>query len=633
VCCDGFFCFYTKANFVRAQNIERKYYMYMTSKEILEKYIKFYTDKDHKLIPNMSLIPEGDSTLLFVNSGMFPLVPYLSGQLHPLGKRLVNVQRAGRFQEDLDEVGDSRHTTAFHMIGNWSLGDYFKKEQLPWIYEFLVDVVKLDPRRLFATVFEGDQYAPKDTISVDIIKGIFKKHGIDAEVGQRIYECGRDKNWWQRGDAVGELGGPDSEIYYYLGEGSGEGKNPSEYENEYLEIGNSVFMQYKRTVDGGWEELAQTNVDFGGGLERIAMVVQKKHDIFETDMFWPIVEKIQKLSGKKYTESAEVTRSMRILADHMRGSVFMAMDGVAPGNKDREYILRRLLRRIVRTGMSLGVMQDISSNLVGVVCTTCSWLYPELPSMEANIKEVFAAEEDKFRTTLEAAVKEMQKFLSSAYEPTTPILARNAFDLYQSLGLPIEIFLDELKDHNIEVDANEFNQIYNELYIQHKNESRSGAEQKFKGGLADHSEQVVKYHTTTHLLQAALREVLGDQIIQKGSNITGERLRFDFAFDKKLAEEQVDKVEAIVNSKIKAALPVNFVDLPKEEAEKEGAVHAFGEKYGEIVRIYFIGDSIGSAYSKEFCGEPHVANTSEISEIHIYKQESIGKGLQRIYAK
>lgn len=606
----------------------------MTSKEILKKFIEYYEQKGHKLVPNVSLVPENDPTLLFVNSGMFPLVPYLSGQPHPLGKRLVNVQRAGRFAEDLYEVGDNRHTTVFHMIGNWSLGDYFKDEQLPWAYEFLIQELGLDTRKLYATVFAGDESAPKDSESVQIIKDIFARHGVDAEEGSRIFAYGKKDNWWKRGDAPGELGGPDSEIFYYIGkEGDGFGLNPSEHQDEFIEIGNSVFMQYYKTEDGKWAELPQKNVDFGGGLERIALAVQGKQDIFETDNFWPIIEKIQEISGKKYHESEAVTKSMRILADHIRASVFMAMDGVMPSNKDQGYMLRRILRRMVRTARILGVEKDISVSLVGTVTNMFEWLYPDLPSKKAAIENMFAEEEFKFAKTLVRGSQEVEKVLQKIDTKDLHVLAQTAFDLYQSIGYPAEIFLEDLKDRGIEVVDGDFNERFEDIFQQHQAGSRAGAEQKFKGGLADQSETTIKYHTATHLLHRALRKVLGDHVAQKGSNITGERLRFDFNHDQKLSDAEIAAVQEDINENVKKALPVNFVTLPKAEAEKTGALHAFNEKYGENVNVYYIGDSLETAVSKEFCGGPHVKNTSEIGEIEIFKQESIGKGLQRIYAR
>lgn len=604
----------------------------MTSQEILEAYINFYKQRGHTLIPNVSLVPEGDSTLLFVNSGMFPLVPYLSGEPHPDGTRLVNVQRALRF-EDLDDVGDNRHTTAFHMIGNWSLGDYFKEEQLPWVYEFFIERLGLDPQRLYGTVFEGDNNAPRDETSIQLLKDIFAKYGIDAKLGERIFAYDKKENWWQRGDAIGELGGPDSEIFYYIGgDGTGLGKNLVDHEDDFIEIGNSVFMQYQRT-ESGWQELSQANVDFGGGLERLAMVVQGKDDIFQTDNFWPVIEKVQSLTGYSYEESNEVRAHMRQLADHMRAATFLAMDGVLPSNKDQGYVLRRYLRRIVRVGKQLGLDQDISVRLVPIVVKTFAWMYPQLETQHDDIIETFKQEEEKFAKTLGRAEKQVEKELETLSLDDTDVIANKAFDLYQSLGYPAEMFLEDLHQKGLNMSEEDFMTAFNQAFESHQAESRKGAEQKFKGGLADHSDQVVKYHTGTHLLHWALRQVLGDHVIQRGSNITGERLRFDFSHDGKLSDEEVARVEALINEKIVAALPVQFEIMPKDEAEKTGAIHAFGETYGDQVKVYYIGNSLEEAVSKEFCGGPHVENTREIGEMELYKQESVGKGVRRIYAR
>jgi alanyl-tRNA synthetase len=604
----------------------------MRSQEILEKYFDFYIERGHKKIPNVSLVPEGDSTLLFVNSGMFPLVPYLSGEQHPLGKRLVNVQRSLRL-DDIDEVGDNRHTCVFHMIGNWSLGDYFKKDQLPWAYEFLIEHLKLDPKKLYATVFEGDEFAPKDIESIEIIKEIFKKHGIDAKEGERIFPCGRKNNWWQRGDTVGELGGPDSEIFYYIGEGKiADGKNLINNEEEFIEIGNSVFMQYKKT-EKGWESLAQKNVDFGGGLERISLAVQKKMDIFETDSFWPIIEQIRKITRKDYYAGSETTRSMRILADHMRAAALLAMDGVMPGNKDQGYILRRILRRMIRAGRTLGIDKNISVQLVGNVVETLSWLYPELKNKQKEIENLFSAEEEKFGKTLFNGARELERKFSALKDKDDGTLAELAFNLFQSLGYPVEIFVGDMNDKGIKLDFKSFEKLVEKRFLEHQTLSRSGAEMKFKGGLADQSDTVVKYHTTTHLLQWALKNVLGDQVSQLGSNITNERLRFDFPHNKKLTEEEISKVEEIVNSAVAKNIPVNFVILPKEDAVRSGAVYMKHETYPDQVKVYFVGENIESAISKEFCGGPHVSNTGELKPIEIFKQESIGEGKMRIYAR
>lgn len=607
--------------------------MSLSSKEILEKYIQFYQDRGHKLIPNVSVVPKDDPTLLFVNSGMFPLVPYLSGQPHPLGKRLVNVQRCVRF-DDLPDIGDATHTLAFHMIGNWSLGDYFKDEQLAWAYEFFIEVLGLDPNKLVATVFKGNENAPRDLVSVEIAKKLFKKYGIEAKENERIWFYDSKANWWQRGEAIGELGGPSSEVFYYLGKGSPEGLDPAEHEDDFVEIGNSVFMEYQKT-QAGWQKLPQSNVDFGGGFERIALAVQGKRDIFETDNFYPIIQKLEQITGKSYKQDQATTRLMRIIADHMRSCVFFAMDGVVPSNKDQGYVLRRLLRRMVRVAKKLGVSVDTNffEQLVPTVVNMFLWLYPDLQEKQTDITQLFSNEETKFEKTLANAGKTVAKILDSVKETTEAALAKTAFNLFQSVGYPQESFLDELEKREIKIDEAKFTQEFDQIFKAHQSLSKAGAEQKFKGGLADHSDDTVRYHTATHLLHMALRKVLGEQVIQRGSNITGERLRFDINYNQQLTAEQINEIENIVNSAVDSAHPVNFVMLPKEQAEKTGAIHAFGEKYGEEVKVYFIGESLDKAVSKEFCGGPHVTNTSEIGHIRIFKQKKIGENLLRLYAQ
>ncbi|HXK52410.1 alanine--tRNA ligase [Candidatus Nomurabacteria bacterium] len=607
----------------------------MTSKEILEKYIQFYKDRGHELIPNVSIVPENDPTLLYVNSGMFPLVPYLSGQSHPMGKRLTNVQRCLRFFEDIENIGHTnRHTTLFHMVGNWSLGDYFKQEQLPWAYEFLIEVLGLDPNKIYATVFKGDEDAPKDTEAVEILKRIFEKYGIEAKEDERIFAYGKKDNWWQRGEAVGELGGPDSEIFYYIGrEGTGFGLSPHENEDEFLEIGNSVFMQYKKAEDS-WVELPQKNVDFGGGLERLALVAQEKNDIFETDNFWPIISELERITGKPYKLDNNTTIAMRKIADHMRAATILMMDGVLPSNKDQGYILRRLIRLMVRAGRFLDIDQDISSKLLSPTINMLSWIYPELPKIEGEALKILRDEETKFRKTLHKGSKEAEKELSGiGGTTTTQHLAEISFALYQSVGYPQEIFIEDAKEKGVNLDQKDFEEEFKRIQQEHQALSRVGAEKKFKGGLAEHTEQITKYHTATHLLHWALRQTLGPQITQQGSNITNERLRFDFSHNQKLSEKELKAVEELVNKKIEEAIKVQYEIMPKETAQKTGALHFFGEKYGDMVKVYFIGDSLESAFSREFCGGPHVQNTKEIGRIEIYKQEKIGGDKIRIYAK
>lgn len=604
----------------------------LSSKKILDKYFSFLAKHGHKQIPNVSVVPQEDSTLLFVNSGMFPLVPYLMGEPHPLGKRLVNVQRSIRFQ-DIEEVGlDIRHTTAFHMIGNWSLGDYFKKEQLNWIYTFFIEELRLDPNRLYATVFAGDNTAPKDTESIEIITKIFAKYGINAKLGERIFTFGKESNWWQRGEAIGELGGPDSEIFYWLGDKPPkEGQNPETEEDLFLEIGNSVFMQYVKT-EKGWEPLKQKNVDFGGGLERIAMVVQGKRDIFLTDMFYPIINALEKLTNKEYSNNIY---EMRIIADHMRAATIIAMDGVYPSNKDQGYVLRRLIRRMVRMGWKLGVQKALSPTLLGPTIDMLSWLYPWWKDKQTEVADIFLQEENKFINTIKRVVPKVKQILAKLSSKNTnpEHLAQIAFDLYQSDGYPADLFVEELKENNIDIDFSEFSNNFNNLFAKHKQISREGAKKRFKGGLADHSETTIKYHTATHLIHAALTNLFGNQIYQKGSNITPERLRFDFPLDRALTDKEIKQIENWVNSQIDKGLPVNFAILPQEKAKNLGAKFIPGEKYPEEVKVYYIGKDLDTAISKEFCGGPHVKNTKEIPHIEIYKQESVGKGVRRIYAR
>lgn len=606
-------------------------YQLMNTKQILNKYINFYLEKGHKLIPNVSLVPQGDSTLLFVNSGMFPLVPYLSGQTHPLGNKLVNVQRALRL-EDIDEIGDKSHTLGFHMIGNWSLGDYFKDKQLPWAYEFLIEELGLDIKRIVATVFKGDELVQKDNQSIEILKNVFKKYGCDLVENKNIFAYGKKENWWQRGDAVGELGGPDSEIHYYLGSGDFVelGKNPLDNEEEFLEIGNSVFMQYKKTANG-WQELDQKNVDFGGGLERLAWVSQNKNDIFETDNYWSIIKKIQELTGKNYIDSEETKRLMRIVADHIKICVLLVMDGVSPSNKDQGYILRRLLRRLTRFGMQVGITKDVSLNLVDVVVQTYSWLYPQLQDASDQIKVLFDAEEKKFIKTLNNGQIQTSKLIKQNNNFFTKDWAKVAFELYQSMGYPHEMFLQDLSDNQIKINNEDFYNMYDRLAQQHQSQSRQGSDKKFKGGLADHSDIVIKYHTATHLIQAGLKKILSQSVSQAGSNITNQRARFDFYYDQKITDQQVNQVENFVNQIIKEGLNVNETTLDKQEAIDKNVTYLQNESYPDLVKVYYIGNSLEECVSKEFCGGPHVSNTKELPKVEIYKVENIGEGKKRIY--
>ncbi len=606
-----------------------------SSQEIWEKYRNFYVERGHVEIPNTSLIPEGDSSLLFVNSGMFPLVPYLMGEPHPMGTRLVNIQRCLRFG-DMEEVGDNRHTTAFHMLGNWSLNDYFKEEQLPWVYEFIFDVLGLSPERVYSTVFAGNDLVPRDDASAQILERLYIDKGLGSSSNSHIHFL-RD-NWWQRGDGVGELGGPDSEIFYYVPDDASQGFGLSleEHEDSFLEIGNSVFLQYVQT-ESGWHPMDRHNVDFGGGLERLALVVQGKQDIFETDNFWPVVQLLEELTGSQYKSSEEVTRHMRILVDHLRSSVFISMDGVLPSNKDQGYVLRRLLRRLVRSARVLGLSLDVSTFeiLVSRVVETLIWLYPDLSTRVSEFVSVFSEESLKFEQTLRRASKEVKRLLEAPEASTKSLSAwvSEAFKLYQSFGYPVEDFLLDIETFGLPLDEMAFKSQFDVLRTQHKQRSRQGSLQKFKGGLADASQITTKYHTLTHLLQVALEQVLGFEVSQLGSNLTQERLRFDFNLDRTLSDNEVALVESKLHEFIGAKLPVKFEVLPKATALALGAKHLTTKKYGDPVKVYYIGDSLDTAISKEFCGGPHVSNTAELSSVRLYKQKKIGQNTLRVYLK
>lgn len=628
-----------------------------SSEQLRQAFLNFWQSapRNAKVVPNASLIPNNDPTLLFVNSGMFPLVPYLGGEKHPLGKRLVNVQKCVR-TIDIDEVGDYNHLILFEMIGNWSLGDFPKTEQIPWKLELYVEHFGLDPDRIYASVWGGDDDIPRDEEAIEAWIKAFKKYGIEAEFSEdiknvpqkgqksgsdwkfRIFPYGKSDNWWQRGpDTPGELGGPSSEIFYDMGEAiyeTGTKLDINDDSGRYLEIGNSVFMEYKFSEQGKWELMEQRNIDFGGGLDRIVATVQGKRSVYETDLFTPFIEKIENLSGKKYDhteQESEDTIAFRIVAEHIRSTSFMIADGVTPGNKDQAYILRRLIRRMVRYGLKLGIEKNFTKELAEVVVTKMSEPYPHLNENKETILTELEKEEVKFRRTIEKGLKELHKMIDSKEE----LNGEKAFYIYETFGFPLELTLEEfdLEDNIKDQITNEFQKAKEE----HAKQSRAGAEQKFKGGLADQSRETTKLHTAHHLLLKALQITLGDNVKQRGSNITGERLRIDFSHDEKLTEDQIAEVEKIVNNKINEGLKVERIEMPREEAEKIGAEMEFGQKYPDQVSVYVIGNDIESAFSKEFCGGPHVENTSEVGEesksFRIYKQENIGSGKRRIKAR
>ena len=613
----------------------------MTANDIRQKYLDFFKAQAHAVLPSASLLPENDSTLLFTNSGMFPLVTYLAGAPHPAGNRLTNSQKCFR-SEDINEVGDHRHNTFFEMLGNWSLGDYFKKEQLNWWFDFLVTELRLDPQRLYQTVYVGsaDGKISRDQESTAVVQSIFARFNIEAELGpdtlgrgedgpgveldfskQRIFAY-RDKNFWRRGDAVGELGGPDSETFYDTGRPHDLAFGPYCHPNcdcgRFLEIGNSVFMQYRQT-ETGWEELEHKNVDFGGGLERLAMVVNKKESIFNTDLFSRVIAKISDLSGLDY-ESADNSKAFEIIADHVKAATFIVGDdsGLAPSNTDQGYIVRRLLRRSIRYGRQLNITADNwLSSVAAVVINDYADVYPELHRNQDFIKETFNQEELKFKRTLEKGLLEFNKI------KTPEISGTVAFNLYQSYGFPLEITEELAAEKGLKVDKVGFAA----EFTKHQELSRTASAGKFKGGLADSSEATTRLHTAAHLLLEALRRVLGSEVFQKGSNITAERLRFDFSHDTKMTPEEIAQVEEIVNQVIVQELLVTYSEMTLAEAREQGAMGVFDSKYDERVRVYQIAD-----FSKEICGGPHVTNTKELGHFRIVKEESSSAGVRRIKA-
>lgn len=635
----------------------------MTTEEVRKKFLKYYEEKGHKIIPSARLVPENDPTTLFTGSGMQPLVPFLLGEPHPEGKRLVNSQKSFRSQ-DIDDVGDNRHTTFFEMLGNWSLGDYFKQEQLPFIFGFLVDELGIDPKKLFVSVFRGDQNTgiEKDTESIELWKKLFKEKGIDAldtdlineeeagkrgiKVGERIFAYDTKKNWWSRSGTpekmpFGEPGGPDSEIFYEFDfvehdKKFGANCHPNCDCGRFMEIGNSVFMEYWRSEDG-FKKLPQKNVDFGGGLERFVAITGGTDDIFQIDTLKGIVSTLESLSGRKYSDPL-YTPIFRIIADHVRSSVFLIGDGVTPSNSEQGYFVRRLLRRAIRFWDKLGIENGGVSDLVQPLLEFYKEAYVDTFAKKDFISAEIKKEEEKFRKTLREGLEKFRK-LAITKVPNKKggvdiafsqgLLGDDAFYFYQTFGFPKEIMIDLCTELGLPFDSKGFD---DEFKI-HQELSRTGSEKKFKGGLGDTSDKSLQYHTATHLLHKALRIVLGESVRQKGSNITPERLRFDFQHEAKMTDEEKKKVEEIVNQKIHEALPVQNVVMSKENAEETGALHFFGEKYGDQISIYFVGNDITTAFSKEYCGGPHVKNTSElIGTFKIIKEEAVSAGVRRIKA-
>lgn len=615
----------------------------MTTSEIRQKYFEFFQKKQHSLISSSSLIPENDSSLLFTNSGMFPLVPYLLGEKHPAGVRLANSQKCFR-SEDIDEVGDGRHNTFFEMLGNWSLGDYFKEEQLNWWFEFMIEELGLDINKIYQTVYTGNgQNIVKDEESIKILKNIYKKHGLEVEEGpetltkgdegpkveidfskQRIFAY-RDKNWWQRGDAVGELGGPDSETFYDTGKKHDPKFGQHCHLNcdcgRFIEIGNSVFMQYQKTADG-WRELENKNVDFGGGLERIVMIKNNLNNVFEIDSLKPIIDKLENSSGLKYEDNK---KAFEVIADHIKSATFLLGDdkGLSPSNTDQGYIIRRLIRRAVRYLKQLKIEEkNLIAELSQVIVNFYKDSYIELDKNREFIFKSLKEEEEKFNKTIEKG----ERVLNSLVEKGDKINGEIAFNLFQSHGYPLEMTLEIIEEKNI-VQSDNFLDEYNQALNKHQELSKTASAGKFKGGLADQSEETTKLHTAAHLLLEALRRVLGDHVAQRGSNITAERLRFDFSHPEKMTDEQKKQVEDLVNENIKKGLKVNCQEMTLDGAKQMGATGVFESKYGEKVKVYSVGD-----FSKEICGGPHVESLENLGVFKIQKEESSSSGVRRIKA-
>ncbi|MBU3964972.1 alanine--tRNA ligase [Patescibacteria group bacterium] len=643
----------------------------MTSGDLRKKYIEFFKKRGHKEIPSASLVPEHDPTVLFTTAGMHSLVPYLLGEKHPMGKRLVNVQKCIR-TDDIEEVGDNRHLTFFEMLGNWSLDGYFKNEAITWSWEFLVDKKEglgLAPEKIFVSAFEGDSDAPRDEEPIKIWSELFKKSGIDAKVdvplsgGGRIFTYDKSKNFWGPAGMTGPCG-PNSEMFYDTDKphnpAFGKICHPNCDCGRFIEIWNDVFMEYNKTAGGKYVLLKQKNVDTGMGTERTLAILNGFDSVYETDVLAPIVAKIKdqipKTKTTAHKSKTEEIKSIRIIADHTRASVFMISDGIMPSNIERGYILRRLLRRAIRHGRMLKMPENFLAPLIEVVINIYKENYSDLNRNKTKILNEIKKEEGKFEKTLEAGMREFKKIEwvgvadealpkrgSFAGHAEPQISGKVAFNLYQTYGFPIELTLELAKEQGRLVDISGFQK---ELR-KHQELSRTAAAGKFKGGLSDQGEQAVKYHTATHLLLAALRKVLGEHIYQRGSNITAERLRFDFSHPEKMTKEQIQKVEDLVNEQIQKNLSVSFAEMALEDAKRLGATHStssgsprgirgamgiFETKYGERVKVYAIGDEKTGIFSREICGGPHAANTGILGKFKIQKEEASSSGVRRIKA-
>ncbi len=622
---------------------------------IRQKYLTYLSNLGHKIVPSASLVPENDPTTLFTSAGMQSMIPYFFGASHPEGKRITNSQKCFR-ADDIDEVGDNRHTTFFEMLGNWSFGDYFKKEQITFLFNFLTKELKLDPNKLYVSVFSGNKELgiKRDDEAALIWQELFTAIGIEAKIvdnvenglqNGRIFFYGEQKNWWSRSGIPanmpeGEPGGPDSEVFYDFGETDNDRAQKMHQQHpchincdcgRFLEIGNSVFMQYQKSNDQ-FIPLSQVNIDFGGGLERMLAAYQNQPDVFKTVAFWPIIEKIQSLTSFNYEDDAN-KKYFRIIADHMKAAVMLMSDGVFPSSKTQGYILRRLLRRALRQASYLEIKQETLVELVPIIIEIYADFYPELKSQQEKISQLIKIEQLKFSKSLSKGLREFDKLLENQDVFTAEI----AFYLYESFGFPFEISFEEAQQRQLQIEEN-IEPKYQAKKLSHASNSKQANKIQFKSGLADESETTIKYHTVTHLLHSALRQVLGENVEQKGSNITAERLRFDFSYDKALTDEQKTQVATLINQWIEADFTVDKQVLSKTEALKLGAIALFVDKYPDVVNMYSIGpnpkgNQKGIDYiSRELCSGPHVEHTGVIGHIELAKEKAVADGIRRIYA-
>ena len=627
----------------------------MNAQQIRSAYLDFFKKRDHAIIPRALLVPYNDPTTLFTGSGMQPMIPYLLGETHTEGTRLADSQTCLRAM-DIDDVGDDRHTTFFEMLGNWSLGDYYKKEQIEWYFEFLVDVVGLDPNNIYVTCFIGDEKSgiPRDNEAAEIWQKLFETKGIEAKIakigsqadgdkrgikpGERIFFYDDGENWWSRAGnlentPIGDPCGPDSEVFYDFGDSAhkpGFGKpHPASDSGRFIEIGNSVFMGYRKVAPGKFELLEKPNIDHGSGLERIAQAAINSSDMFRISILWPIIEKLQELSGKSYDSHRE---SMQVIADHLRAATFLAVDGVVPSNKEQGYVMRRLLRRAIRFAFDLGIEQNFLQDIVPVIADLYHDDFPDVAENRDKVIEILIKEEKVFRQTLRKGVRELKKMAE-----TGVLNGEHIFTLYDTYGFPAELSVEEAFMQELKV-SDVWRAEFDAKMAEQRSRSQTASKGTFKGGLGGQTMQHKKYHTATHLMYQALRDVLGDHVIQRGSNITEERLRFDFSHPEKVTREQLDKVEKIVNEQIGKDLKVSWAEFPTEEATGPlGALGQFGDRYGETVKVYtMIADGAEKPFSFEICGGPHVDHTLQLFEdnkkFKILKEESSSAGIRRIKA-